>query len=145
MKLKQITIIGVGLIGGSIGLAVRKKGLALKVIGVAAHKSTIKKALKHRAISTGTLDIRNSVLGSDMVILATPVDKILSTLKKISPRLKKGCIVTDVASVKGAIVRPAEIILKSGVHFVGAHPMAGSEQRGIERQAVVYLRVRCAS
>jgi len=133
MKLKRITIIGVGLIGGSIGLAIRKKGLASKVVGVTAHRSTLKKALRRKAISSGALDAKKAVLGSDMVILATPVDKVLSTLRKIKPCLKKGCVVIDVASVKGAIVRPAETILGKKGYFVGTHPMAGSEQKGIDK------------
>lgn len=132
MKFKQITIIGVGLIGGSIGLAVKKKSLSTRIIGVTAHKRTLKKALKRRAIDIGTLNVRKSVLDSDMVILAAPVDKILSTLKKIKPHLKKGCIVIDVASVKEKIVRNAERITGRKGYFVGAHPMAGSEQRGID-------------
>lgn len=132
-KFKQITIIGVGLIGGSIGLAVEKRRLSSRVIGVTAHKHTLKKALKRQAIDVGTLDVKKSVLNSDMVILATPVDKILSTLEKITPHLKKGCIVIDVASVKGAIVQAAEKIIGRKGYFVGTHPMAGSEQSGIDK------------
>lgn len=133
MKLKQITIIGVGLIGGSLGLAVKKRHLASRLIGVTAHKSSFKKALKRGAIDSGTLNAKDSVAGSDMVIIATPVHKILNILKKITPYLKKGCIVMDVASVKGAIVHSAEKILGKKAHFVGAHPMAGSEERGIDK------------
>jgi len=133
MQFKQITIIGVGLIGGSIGLAVKKRHLAVRIIGVTAHRSTLKKALKRQAIDSGTLDVRKSVLDTDMVILATPVDKILSTLEIIKPYLKKGCIVIDVASVKGVIVRAAERITGRNAYFVGAHPMAGLEQRGIDK------------
>ena len=132
MKFEQITIIGVGLIGGSIGLAV-KKGLASRVVGVTAHRSSLKKARRRGAIDAGTLDVKNSVLGSDMVILATPVDKILNTLKKVRPCLKKGCIIIDVGSVKGSIVQKAEKIIGSKGYFVGTHPMAGSEQRGVDK------------
>lgn len=133
MKFKQITIIGVGLIGGSIGLAVKKKRLSSLVVGVTQHKHTLKKALKRKAIDAGTLDVKKSVLDSDIVILATPVDKILSTLERITPYLKKGCIVIDVASVKDIIVRAAEKIIGTKGYFVGTHPMAGSEQRGIDK------------
>ena len=133
MQFKQITIIGVGLIGGSIGLAVKKRRLSYRVIGVTAHRGTLKKALKRRAIDVGTLDTKKSVLDSDMVILATPVDKVLSTLKNIKPHLKKGSIVLDVASVKEKIVRNAERIVGRKAYFVGTHPMAGSEQRGIDK------------
>lgn len=133
MKFKQITIIGVGLIGGSIGLVVKKRRLSSKVIGVTAHKGTLGKALRRGAIDSGTLDVEKSVIGSDMVIVATPVDKVLSALEMIAPHLKKGCIVIDVASVKAAIVRSAEKIIGKRGYFVGTHPMAGSEQRGIDK------------
>jgi prephenate dehydrogenase len=133
MKFKQITIIGVGLIGGSIGLAIKKKRLSSCVIGVTAHENTLRKAIKYGAIDSGTLDVKKSILGSDMVILATPVDKVLNTLKNIAPHLSKGCIVIDVASIKGAIVRNAERVVGRKGHFVGVHPMAGSEQRGIDK------------
>lgn len=136
MRFRQITIIGVGLIGGSIGLAVKKRCLSRRVVGVTAHKGTLKKALKRRAIDRGTLDVKKSPLGSDMVILATPVDKVLTTLKIIKPCLEKGCIVIDVASVKDKIVRSAERIIGRKGYFVGVHPMAGSEQRGIDKADV---------
>ena len=133
MKFKQIAIVGVGLIGGSMGLAIKKRRLSTRVIGVTRHKRTLRKALRRGAIDFGTLDVKKSVLGSDMVILATPVGKVLSTLEKIKPYLKKGCIVTDVASVKDIIVRRAEKIIGSKGYFVGVHPMAGSEQRGVDK------------
>ena len=133
MKLKQITIIGVGLIGGSLGLAIKKRHLASRLIGVTAHKSSLKKALRRRAIDSGTLEVKDSVLGSDIVIIATPIHKVLNIMKKIAPYLKKGCIVIDVASVKGVIVHSAEKILGKKAHFVGAHPMAGSEESGIDK------------
>jgi len=133
MKFKQITIIGAGLIGGSIGLAAKKRHLASYIIGVTTHKNTLRKALRRRAIDRGTLTAEKSVLGSDMVILSTPVDKVLSTLKEIAPNLKKGSIVIDVASVKEAIVKDAEKIVKGRAYFIGTHPMAGSEQRGIDK------------
>lgn len=132
-KFNQITIIGVGLIGGSIGLAAKKHKLASRIIGVTAHKESLNKALRRKAIDSGTLDLKKSVLNSDMVILATPVDKVISTLGKISPNLKKGCIVIDVASVKRTIVGKAEKIAGSKIKFVGTHPMAGSEQRGVDK------------
>ena len=133
MKFKQITIIGVGLIGGSIGFAAKRKGLVSRIIGVTAHKNTLRKAMKRKAIDAGTLEVKESVSGSDMVVLATPVNRVLSTLKAITPYLKEGCIVTDVASVKEAIVRDSERILGKEAFFVGVHPMAGSEQRGIDK------------
>ncbi|MFH0839387.1 MAG: prephenate dehydrogenase [Candidatus Omnitrophota bacterium] len=133
MKFKQITIIGVGLIGGSIGLAAKKHKLAGRIIGVTAHKNSLRRALRRKAVDGGTLDLKSSVIDSDMVILATPVDKVISALKKVLPNLKKDCIVIDVASVKGRIVKDAEKIVSRKARFVGTHPMAGSEQRGVSK------------
>jgi len=133
MKFNQITIIGVGLIGGSIGLAAKKQKLAARIVGVTAHAESLNKALKHKAMDFGMLDLRRSVLGSDIVIIATPVDKIISTIKEIYPNLKKDCIVIDVASVKENIVAKAEKIVGRKANFVGTHPMAGSEQRGVDK------------
>src|SRR3989338_7280264 len=132
MRFKQITIIGVGLIGGSIGLAVKKRRLASRVVGVTAHKESLRKASQRRAIDFGAMDPKKAVLGSDMVVLATPVDKILPTLESIVPYLKHGAIVIDVASVKGPVVKKAEKIIGKIGAFVGVHPMAGSERRGVE-------------
>lgn len=130
MKFNQITIIGVGLIGGSIGLAAKKHKLASCIIGVTAHEKSFKDAERIKAINFGTLNAKKSVVGSDLVILATPVDKVLITLKEIAPYLEKDCIVMDVASVKENIVEDAEKIIGGKNHFVGTHPIAGSEQRG---------------
>lgn len=135
MQFKQITIIGVGLIGGSIGLAAKRHKLAAQIIGVTAHKDSIREALKRKAIDFGTLDLKKSVINSDMVILAVPVDKVVSALKEALPNLKKDCIVMDVASVKGRIVKDAEKIVSRKARFVGTHPMAGSERRGVSRAA----------
>jgi len=132
MKVNQITIIGVGLIGGSLGLAIKKRGLANRIVGVTAHRNTLVKAVRRKAVDKGVSDIKASVAHSDLVIVATPVDKVVGTIERIVPCLKEGCIVTDVASVKKDIVGAAEKILGKRAYFVGAHPMAGSEQRGID-------------
>lgn len=131
MKFDQITIIGVGLIGGSIGLAVKKHNLAVRIVGVTAHEKSFKDAERIKAIDSGTLNARKSVSGSDLVILATPVDKVLSTLEEVAPHLEKDCIVIDVASVKKEIVKDAEKIVGRKNRFIGTHPIAGSEQRGV--------------
>jgi prephenate dehydrogenase len=117
-------------------LAAKKHKLAARIIGVTAHKDSLRKALRRKAIDSGTLDLKKSVINSDMVVLATPVDKVISTLKELSHSLKKGCIVIDVASVKQGIVDKAERIIGRRGVFVGTHPMAGSEQRGVEKADV---------
>jgi len=128
---KKITIIGTGLIGGSIGLAIKKKRLAKEVWGVARHKATLNVARRNGAVDKATLDVKEAVKGADLVILATPVGTIIPILKKIKPVLKPGAIVTDAGSTKLEIVRIGEKLLKKNAHFIGSHPMAGSEKRGI--------------
>ena len=135
MKLfNKVTIIGVGLIGGSIGLGIKKRALAKEVIGVFRRPSTLKKALKSKAVDRGTLYIADGVKDADLIILATPVYSIPKLANEVIKYAKRGAIVTDVGSTKEWIV--SEIEKKLGrspaVSFVGSHPMAGSEHGGVE-------------
>ncbi|MBI3923044.1 MAG: prephenate dehydrogenase [Armatimonadetes bacterium] len=128
-----VAILGVGLIGGSIGLALKRKGLAHKVIGCARREKTIQSALTVGAIDEGTLDSCHAVATADLVVIGTPVGDIVATLEKVLPCLQEGSLVTDVGSTKGDIVAAAEsLLLKEGreLHFVGGHPLAGSEKSG---------------
>ena len=131
MIFKKVTIIGVGLIGGSIGEALKKKGLAGTVVGVGHRSFSIDEALARGAIDRGTLDVLKGVSGADLVVIATPVCLIPGIARKISRSLKRGCVVTDVGSTKAEIVASLERILPEGIDFVGSHPLAGSEKRGI--------------
>ncbi|MBN1526012.1 MAG: prephenate dehydrogenase/arogenate dehydrogenase family protein [Candidatus Omnitrophica bacterium] len=128
----KIAIIGVGLIGGSIGLAVKKRRLAKQVVGVFRRPSSLKKALKARAIDRGTLDTAEGVSGADLVIIATPVGLVPAMAKKAMPHMAKGAILTDVGSVKGFVEREVVGSVSQGIKFVGSHPMAGSEKSGVE-------------
>jgi prephenate dehydrogenase len=128
---KKIAIIGVGLIGGSIGEAVKKRRLAGTVVGIGHRASSIDEAIARGAIDKGTLDAVKGVAGADLVIIATPVCLIPGFGKKVSCSLKKGCIVTDVGSTKSSIVGQLEKSMPAGVDFVGSHPLAGSEKRGV--------------
>ena len=126
-KFKKVCIIGVGLIGGSIGLAIKKRGLAEEVIGVFRHKSTLKKALKYKAIDKGVMNIRDGVRNADLIILATPVSYIVRVAREVMKIAKNGAIITDVGSTKSLIVEQLEKDTKVlSVSFVGSHPMAGS-------------------
>jgi prephenate dehydrogenase len=129
----KIAIVAVGLIGGSIGLAIRSRRLAGEVVGIGHRHRSIKKALGLGVIDRGTLDIGKGVQEADIVIMATPVLKIVPLVKRAAPHLKQGCIVTDVGSTKGRLTRDITAILPGGVDFVGGHPMAGSEKRGVEQ------------
>ena len=137
MNFGTVTIIGTGLIGGSIGLGLKKKGLAKRVLGVGHRKPSIDKALKMKAIDEGTTDIGKSVSQADIVILATSVDLIPNLAKNVIPLMKESAILTDVGSTKGYIVSQINKYIKdncggNNLNFIGAHPLAGSEQRGIE-------------
>jgi prephenate dehydrogenase len=126
----KIAIIGVGLIGGSLGIAIKKNKLAHFVIGVSRNKKTISDAFSKNAIDIGTLNLKEGVKDADLVILCAPVSVILSQFKLIKPHLKSGAIVIDVGSSKKLIDETARKIIKKNP-FVGCHPMAGSEKQGV--------------
>ncbi len=126
-----IAIIGVGLIGGSIGLAVKNKKLADKVIGLGRSELSLKKALKKGAVDEISID-KAKVKDADLVILATPVGQIIPLIKEILPHLKKGTLVTDVGSTKRKIMYEVGKFLPKNINFIGGHPLAGSEKSGVE-------------
>lgn len=127
----RITIIGLGLIGGSLGLAIKKHRLAKEIIGVSRKRSTVIRALSIRAVDKVSLDPEKAVKGSDLVILCTPVLKIIDIACQISGYLDRDTIVTDAGSTKKYIVSNLESLFPKGVDFVGSHPLAGSEKSGV--------------
>ncbi len=133
-QFNKVTIIGVGLIGGSIGLAIKKRGIADEVVGVFRRESTLKRALKRNAVDKATMFIELGVKGADLIIVASPVHSIPKIIKMAAKYAKKDAIVTDVGSTKAWIVSSVEKILAKDrkIHFVGSHPMAGSEHAGVE-------------
>lgn len=130
-KFNTIAIIGVGLIGGSIGLAVKKRNLADKLIGIGRNEISLKKALKKGAVDKITLD-KLEVKYADLVIIATPVGSIVPFIKELIPYLKEGAVITDVGSAKKEIMDELEKILPPSFNFIGGHPLAGSEKNGVE-------------
>ncbi|MDO9572841.1 MAG: prephenate dehydrogenase, partial [Candidatus Omnitrophota bacterium] len=124
----KVVIFGTGLIGGSLGLALKREHLTTQIIGFNKHKENAIRALK-----IGAIDYIGSSLDTtqdaDLIILATPVDTIIDIMFKISPKLKKDCIVIDVGSTKENIVKK---LSKLTPNFVGCHPLAGSEKKGIK-------------
>ncbi|MDP2652697.1 MAG: prephenate dehydrogenase [Candidatus Omnitrophota bacterium] len=129
---RKVTVIGVGLIGGSLGMAMKQRKLAFEIVGVSQQSSSLTTALKNNAIDKASNDIKDAVSNADLVILSTPVSIIASLLPRIGPYLKRNCIITDVGSTKAAIVSAAQKYLPPHAHFVGSHPLAGSEKRGAE-------------
>jgi len=130
-KFKHVTIIGVGLIGGSCGLALKKLDRAVRIAGVGRRRSSLEAALKAGAIDTAHLDPAEVAGRTDLVILATPVGAFEKHLRAIQPLLKKTAIITDVGSTKSLVVRAANRVLGKTGRFVGSHPMAGSENKGV--------------
>ena len=123
----KVAIVGIGLIGGSMALAIKKKRLADEVVGVSRHKKTLLLAKRRGAIDKGSQNL-NIIKDADLVILAAPVDTILNQARLISKIIKPDCIVSDVGSTKQEVVAKLEKIFP---YYVGSHPLAGSEKRGI--------------
>jgi len=132
MQLHRLSIIGVGLLGGSIGMAVRSALSDCQIIGYGHRKETLERAVQVGAINQGTGDLKQAVEGAELVVLCTPVGILGQMLSGMSDFLTQGAVMTDVGSTKASIVESAGRILPGGVQFVGSHPMAGSEKRGIE-------------
>lgn len=133
MSIRQITIIGTGLIGGSFGLAVKKAGFRGKIVGC-DRKETLAKAKRKRAIDTGVSDPIQACIGSDVVLLAVPVGGIIELIAKLASHLAPDTLLTDVGSTKSEILRSADKAFgrAPAQRFLGGHPMAGKESSGIE-------------
>lgn len=134
----RVAIIGVGLIGGSLGMSLCARGLAGEVVGSGSRVENLRLALELGAVQRIEDTPAEGVAGADLVIIATPVSVTIPVLLEILPHLSPGVVVTDVGSTKAGVVRKAESLLPSGVSFLGGHPMAGSEQAGV-RGADPYL------
>jgi prephenate dehydrogenase len=132
VQFRKITIIGVGLLGGSIGLAVKRRKLAREVAGFVRRAASLKDCEKAGAVDFATTDLLAAVSNADLIILGTPLAQMRPLVKSFLPALKRGAVVTDVGSVKASVVRELEsLVQKSGAHFVGSHPMAGAEKTGV--------------
>jgi prephenate dehydrogenase len=128
----NIAIVGLGLIGGSIGLALKSASGQIKIVGIPRREETIQDAVGRKAIDWGTTDLLKGVKDADIVFLCTPINLIVPKIKEMIPALKKGVIVTDVGSSKEEIVSQAEKLMPEGTFFVGGHPMAGKEEVKLE-------------
>jgi prephenate dehydrogenase len=129
---KRVTIIGVGLIGGSLALAIKAQGMAREVWGVERDLGVLKKAQSLRVIDRGETNLSLSVPDSDLVVIATPVGQALKVAIEVLPLMKAGCILTDVGSVKRDLVEGLAGKVPDDRHFVGGHPIAGTERSGVE-------------
>ncbi len=127
---EKVALLGLGLIASSLALAMRKNGLAKRISGNARTAETRKIALEIGLVDEVHEHAKDAVLGADLVVLCAPVGACGTLAAEIGPYLKPGAILTDVGSVKGAIVRDCLAYVPPGVHFIPGHPIAGTEQSG---------------
>lgn len=134
---QRVAIIGVGLIGGSIGIDLLRRGLAKEVVGIGRRPATMRTAKRVGACTSTTLDIAAGVADADLIVVCTPVGRIVEDVISAANAARPGAIITDAGSTKGSIVAAIEKAqqqnkLPAKVTFVGSHPMAGSEKSGPE-------------
>jgi prephenate dehydrogenase len=124
-------LVGVGLLGGSIGLAARERRLAKRVVGYVRREVSVGECQTYRVADEVTMDLAAALRGADLVILGTPLLQMRALAERMAPMLRKGTVVTDVGSVKAGLVKDLEkIFARRGARFVGSHPMAGGEKTG---------------
>ena len=127
---ERVTIAGVGLIGGSLALAARRAGLIGHVTGLGRGAANLRTAQQRGIIDRFTHDPLDAVRGADLLLLAVPVRSIAAVTQACAPALQTGAVISDVGSVKESVIREVEAVLPAGVSFVGAHPIAGTEESG---------------
>ncbi|MDP6337515.1 MAG: prephenate dehydrogenase/arogenate dehydrogenase family protein, partial [Verrucomicrobiota bacterium] len=127
----KLTIVGAGLLGGSLGLAAKERGLAKRVTALVRRPESVSECQALGVADEVTLDEAEAISGADLIVLCTPVASMAGLAKRWLPHLKNGAVVTDVGSTKRQLVDElAPMIAGAGAHFVGSHPMAGSAQAG---------------
>ncbi|MBI4464223.1 MAG: prephenate dehydrogenase [Acidobacteria bacterium] len=130
-KIQKITICGVGLIGGSLGLALKKAGFTGEIVGY-GRPATLEKARRVGAIDSGSANLAEAVASADVVYLSTPILTILELLEKLPPLVKEETLITDAGSTKAVICEKGTALFPGSPWFVGGHPMAGKETTGVE-------------
>jgi prephenate dehydrogenase len=127
----KITIIGVGLLGGSLGLALKARHLAGSVAGFVRRQASIDQCMDLGVVDVATLDLSRAVEDADLIVLCTPLAQMVPLVRQMLLAVKSGAVLTDVGSVKGKVVEELEgRVAEAGAHFVGSHPMAGAEKTG---------------
>jgi len=129
-RLKTVAIVGVGLIGGSIGLALRERKLAERVIGIGRRQGSLRIARRVGAVTNTTIDLAGGVAEADLVVVCSPVALIVEHVRTAAQAMPEGALITDAGSTKQQIVAELEGALPPGRHFIGSHPLAGSEKTG---------------
>jgi len=137
---KRMAVVGVGLIGGSLARVLREQGEVGEIVGVGRTEQNLIRAVELGVIDRYSQDPCEGVRGADLVFLSTPVRSIAAVLERIAPFLSPGCIVTDGGSVKEPVVAACEPLMPTGTHFVGGHPIAGTERSGVDASLVTLFR-----
>lgn len=132
MNPKRIVIVGLGLMGGSLAVACRKKFPKSRIVAVTRSAESIRYAKRKRWIHEGTTNLEVGVKEADLIVLCTPVDTLEQMIARVDRFAKKGALVTDVGSTKISVCTWSEKQKFKNIHFVGAHPMVGSHLRGVE-------------
>lgn len=125
-----VAIVGVGLIGGSIGLALRQRRLAKNVVGIGRRQASLRIARQAGAVDHTTVDLNKGVAEAELTIVCSPVGRIVEHVRQAAQHCPERALLTDVGSVKKAIVEPLDSGLARGCRFLGGHPIAGSEKAG---------------
>lgn len=129
---QKVTLVGVGLLGGSLGLALRQRRLAGRVSGYVRRATGVEECLRAEAVDDATQDLDQAVREADLVVLCTPIGQMAELAVRVARELQPGAVVTDVGSVKSSVVQAVEpVVAKAGGRFVGSHPMAGAEKMGV--------------
>ncbi len=140
----NVAIIGVGLIGGSLALAARRSGTFQTIVGIDVNQDSIRKAQALDIVDWGTTDLQQGLKEADLVVLATPVRTIVPLIEEIVSHAKPGTILTDVGSVKAEILAAVDALPLHELHFVGGHPIAGTENSGVEAAlADLFFQRKC--
>src|SRR5947209_20490790 len=130
MSFKRLSIIGVGLMGASIGLAAKRRMVAEQVVGADTDSSRLQQALARGAVDEVFSEARWAVANADVVVFCIPVDRIIDEAITAAKACSSDTLFTDAGSTKSKIVAALEGRLSNGISFVGAHPLAGSEKQG---------------
>ena len=140
----RVTIVGVGLLGGSLAKVMRKLGLAKSLVGHGRNKANLEEAKSLGIIDHVALDMQSAVKDADLIVLCSPVRTTSQLIMKVASQIKPGCLITDVGSVKEPLVREIETLISEDVFFVGAHPIAGGEKSGFRVSSdTLFQGARC--
>ncbi|WP_183360750.1 prephenate dehydrogenase [Geomonas limicola] len=130
--IERLAVIGVGLIGGSLARALREAHAVGEIVGIDRDEENLRRGVELGVLDRYVVDPREGVQGADVVFVSTPVCSIPTVVAEIAPVLKPGTIVTDGGSVKEFVVAACENLMPEGVHFVGGHPISGTEHSGVQ-------------